>query len=273
MKNNIALLTDFGSTGQHYVASMKGVILTINPDSNIIDITHNVKPFSISNAAFLLKASYKHFPEGTIFIVVVDPGVGSQRDILAIKTKHNYYFIGPDNGIFPQALQSKIIECVKIENQEYFNKHVSNTFHGRDIMAPVAAHISNGIFLSKFGTEFLPNLLVTSPSQIDINKGKKEVSCIVQHIDSFGNIVTNIAIRNNLIKGSSLLLSEGASIQLSFEKEIHKGKFVSHFASGSKDSLIFLKGSSNYLEISKNQGNAAKDLSLQIGDNIEIDLV
>jgi S-adenosylmethionine hydrolase len=142
MGNIIALLTDFGNRGQHYVAAMKAVILRINPDVKLIDISHVISPYSIIEASYILKTTYTHFPKNTVFIVVVDPGVGSTREIILVKTKTNYVFIGPDNGIFPNTFSiEEISECYSIQNEEYFNHPVSPTFHGRDIMAPVGAYI------------------------------------------------------------------------------------------------------------------------------------
>ncbi|MHA2182675.1 MAG: SAM-dependent chlorinase/fluorinase, partial [Promethearchaeota archaeon] len=129
MKNIIGLITDFGTRGQHYVAAMKAVILNLSPSATIIDISHNISPYSVIEASFILKTTYKHFPEATVFIVVVDPGVGSNRKIIALKTKSNYFFIGPDNGIFPNAFNiTEISDCRHIQNEEYFNTSISPTF-------------------------------------------------------------------------------------------------------------------------------------------------
>ena len=150
----ICLITDFGLKGQHYVASMKAIILNINPNIRIVDISHEITPYSIIEASYILKTTYRYFPQGTIFIIVVDPGVGSSREILIIKTESNQYFIGPNNGIFSRTFLGNIIECIEIQNEEFFNKPASNTFHGRDIMAPIGAHIISGIPLNAFGPNF-----------------------------------------------------------------------------------------------------------------------
>lgn len=259
----IALLTDFGTKGQHYVASMKGVILRINPTAQIVDISHNIAPYSVIEASYVLKSTYAYFPKGTVFVVVVDPGVGTSRDILAIKTKLNYYFIGPNNGIFYNALEfDTILECVKITNDKYFNKPVSNTFHGRDIMAPVAAQLTNCISLNNFGDQFYLDELVKHPivlEKISDNKFK----CTIQYADEFGNIITNLT-------GDSFSLRESQVLKLVYRGNEYRGKFFSCFASVPKNTLLFLVGSSGFLEISKNQGNATKDLGLNVGDVIEI---
>jgi hypothetical protein len=272
-KNTIALLTDFGPLGGHYVASMKGVILKINPNVKIIDISHNISSFSIIEASYVIKTTYKYFPENTVFIIVVDPGVGSSRKILAIKTKTNYFFVGPDNGIFLNALSmDEISECVIVDNDNYFIKPVSKTFHGRDIMAPVGAHILNGIHLNDFGPPFEPINFTKYPIEYKVLPEKKVIQCTIMYVDNFGNGITNIAIEKNFIKGTSLSLKENMVIALEFKNQKYEGKFISHFASASLNSLVFLKGSTNYLEISINQGNASKGIGFKSGDIITIKL-
>ena len=153
--NIIGLITDFGIKGAHYVASMKGIILKINPRVNIVDISHHITPYSIIEASYVANSVYSNFPIGTIFIIVVDPGVGSKREILLVETKNHYYFIGPNNGVFSNLfMKNEIKECIHIKNDKYFNKPVSKTFHGRDIMAPVSAYITQGINLNNFGNNF-----------------------------------------------------------------------------------------------------------------------
>lgn len=270
-KKIIALLTDFGPKGQHYIASMKGVILNINPNVSIIDISHNISSFSIIEASYVIKTSYKYFPENTVFVIVVDPGVGSLREILAIKIKSNHYFIGPNNGIFPNVFSNDdISEIIEVKNDLYFNKPVSKTFHGRDIMAPIGTYILNGISLNDFGPKFDPKNLVKKPILYEILFKEKIIRCIIQYIDSFGNGTTNIPIKNKKIKGIDLVLEEGKKIKLKYKNKEYEGEFVSHFILGSKNSLIFIIGSTNYLEISINQGNASKEIGFKVGDIIEI---
>jgi len=269
----ICLLSDFGVRGSHYVASMKGIILKINPKVKIIDISHYVSPYSFIEASFILKATYKNFPKGTIFIIVVDPGVGSSREIVVIKTNSNYFFIGPNNGIFPNILDlNKISECIKIQNEQYYNLPVSNTFHGRDIMAPVGAYISKNVVLSKFGTPFKPTDLIELPIEYKINEENKIVQGIIQYIDSFGNGVTNIPIKNNLIKNTNILLNENINIQILIKGNTYEGLFTSHFSRVPIKSLLFLIGSTGFLEISINQGDASKELGFKVGDIIKIKL-
>ncbi|TXT64955.1 MAG: Adenosyl-chloride synthase [Promethearchaeota archaeon] len=266
----IALLTDFGPRGSHYVAAMKAVILDINPKLKIIDISHTTEAFSIIEAAYLLKSTYSYFPKGTAFVVVVDPGVGSQRGIVAIETADEYYFVGPDNGIFPAALRDAIKEGYMVENEQFFHKPVSNTFHGRDIMSPVAAHIHSGVLLEDLGSAVDPIDLREVQIPFEINEKEKKINCTVQYVDDFGNITTNIAIKQNKIEGTDIILLENQNISLLKGNSEKRGKFTSHFGAVPKKSLLFLKGSTSYLEISLNQGNASADLNIFSGDNIEL---
>ncbi len=262
-KRIIGLITDFGPKGQHYIASMKGVILNINPEVNVVDISHNIAPFSIIEASYIFKTTYKYYPEGTVFIIVVDPGVGSSREILALKTVNNYYLVAPNNGIFLSSFElNDFSECIEITNEEFYNKPISKTFHGRDIMAPIAANITKGLSLSKFGAAFNPSKLNSYP--IEFNKiSDNEIKCTIQYIDNFGNIITNI-------KASSLSLKDGAHLRVKLKKAEFNGKFVQFFEKVIKGSLLFLVGSSGFLEISKNQGNAAIDLGVSLGDIITV---
>jgi len=268
----ICLLTDFGSKGQHYVASMKAIILKINPNIKIVDISHHITPYSIIEASYVLKTTYKYFPEGTVFIIVVDPGVGGFREILAFKTKSNYYFIGPNNGIFSDTFTNNITECIEIQNDGFFQKPISNTFHGRDIMAPAGAHLLSGIPLNRFGPNFNLNNLKEIPIIYDIDNKKKTIKCVIQFIDSFGNGTTNILIINNKVQNSELLLSEDTKINVTIKGDTYEGLFTSHFSSVPIKSIIFLVGSTGFLEISLNQANASKELGFNVGDIITIKL-
>ncbi|MFX0019655.1 MAG: S-adenosyl-l-methionine hydroxide adenosyltransferase family protein [Promethearchaeota archaeon] len=268
-KRVIGLLTDFGFKGLHYVATMKAVILKINPNVQIIDINHYITPFNIYEARFLISTTYKYFPQGSVFIIVVDPGVGSSRAILAIKLASDYYFIGPNNGIFTNTFKSNdISECIKIQNDKYFIKPVSNTFHGRDIMAPVGAYITKNVALKNFGPYFDTKDFASYPIEYEVLLKEKQIKGIIQYIDQFGNGITNIPIEGNKVKGSSLNLEEGDLIQFRFNNKEYKGIFTSIFSSQPLKTLLFIKGSTNYLEISINQANAAKQIGFKVGDTL-----
>ncbi len=275
MKNIIALITDFGTRGQHYVAAMKAVILNLSPSVTIIDISHNISPYSIIEASYILKTTYKHFPKTTVFIVVVDPGVGSSRKIIALKTKSNYFFIGPDNGIFPNTFNiTEISDCVNIQNEEYFNTPISPTFHGRDIMAPIGASIAKfkNFPLSDLGPKIAFTSLIKLQISFKIDQENRSIESSIQYIDSFGNVTTTIPMNGNKIRDSDLTLKEELKISIFINHNKYEGIFASHFSSVPKDSILFLVGSTGFLEVSINQGNAAKKLGFKVGDIITIRL-
>lgn len=252
---------------------MKGVILRINPAVKIIDISHIITAFSVIEASYVIKTTYKHYPEKTVIIAVVDPGVGSSREILAIRTKSNHFFIGPDNGIFSNVFKkSEISECIAIQNDQFFVKPVSKTFHGRDIMAPVSAYITKGISLNSFGPTFDVNRFIEYPIPYEIHKGERKITCTIQYIDSFGNVTTNIPIKNNLIEGKYIALHNNDIIEVKTKAQKLNGRYTSYFSTHPIGSLLFLKGSTGYLEISINRGNAAQVFDLKVGDILKLSI-
>ncbi|MBN1216792.1 MAG: SAM-dependent chlorinase/fluorinase [Candidatus Lokiarchaeota archaeon] len=264
----IALITDFGIKGTHYIASMKAIIFKICPMANIIDISHSITPFSIIEASYILKTSYSYFPKGSIFIIVVDPGVGSKRDILILETKDNYYFIGPDNGIFTHISHSAI-NCFIAKNKNYFNNPISNTFHGRDIMAPLAAYLYNRIEPNEFGPKINVNNILQLTLDFKIINNQ-EIEGIIQYIDTFGNAITNIEIDNDHIVNSNIFLENGQKLKLYIKNNEYACNYSLYFESIPKKSLLIIKGSTDYLEISINKGNASDKLNIFTGDKIKI---
>lgn len=241
MKRIITLTTDFG-VEDHYAGSMKGVILGINNEAVITDITHEIPKYDVLKAAFTVQNFYKYFPINSIHVVVVDPGVGSERSPIVVDTEHDI-FVGPDNGVFSFIIDnSDSVNVYEITNREYILDKVSNTFHGRDIFAPVAAHISLGIDISNIGEK------VCTPVLLDINKpivNNSEIIGEVIYTDSFGNLITNITV--DMIENT---------------KKICIGEFVIDTVATSyedleKGRLLAIIGSSGLLEISINQGSAA----------------
>jgi len=251
----IALLTDFG-TRDYFVASMKGVILSIDPAAVIVDITHDIPPQSISEAAFTLRACYRDFPAGTIFVAVVDPGVGSARRAILAEAG-GYYFIAPDNGLLSFILDSEADTRVfQISNAEFSASDISSTFHGRDIFAPAAAHLSRGAAPAQYGPLIsdLQRLPGTRPERISAN----EIEGRIIHIDRFGNLVTNLS-RNDL--PSNFTLEIGGRII-----EAHR-----QFYSKAEPGEVFsIWGSAGFLEISIRNGSAKDVLGAQTGQKIVI---
>jgi S-adenosylmethionine hydrolase len=184
----IALLTDFGDR-DHYVGSMKGVILSINPRTQIVDISHNVSPQNVEEAGYLLWASFRSFPDGTVFACVVDPGVGSGRKIVCVETVH-YRFIAPDNGLLDLViLEEEILRSYEIAKPPRLgSKPISATFHGRDIFAPLAAFLSSGKSVGQFGIR----CDLKKPSPVFYEPKKGVAAARILHIDRFGNLITNI---------------------------------------------------------------------------------
>ncbi len=259
--NIITLTTDFGLQDP-YVGQMKGAILKRNITARIVDLTHAVPNHDILNAAVVIRTSYRYFPEGTIHLVVVDPGVGSQRSILAA-TGENHLFIAPDNGLLTLlALDNKIESVHRVENSSLFPSEVSSTFHGRDIMAPVAAALVGGLPLQKVG----PETTFTHCVQLDIPKpviGKEEITGQVMHIDHFGNIRTTITT-NHLGRFQP---SHFAGIEIGNHTI---SALSSTYGEQTAGELVALLDSSGYLEIAVNRGSAAQFTGCRPGDPVVV---
>ncbi len=185
----VTLLTDFGSD-EHYVGVMKGVVMAVNPVARIVDISHSVKPYDVKAASLILDSSAHYFPRGTIHVAVVDPGVGSSRRGVMAATE-NYYFVGPDNGLFSCVYDDPLYMWTReLEEDAFFLNEVSSTFHGRDIFAPVAGHLSCGVPPEDFGS------VITDPIRFDFPLVEFEdadtITGEVIYVDHYGNLVTNI---------------------------------------------------------------------------------
>jgi hypothetical protein len=255
----ITLLTDFGLRDP-YVASMKGVILSINPHCHLIDITHQVSPRDIREGAFTLAQAYASFPKGTIHLAVVDPGVGGPRRPALFVTK-NYFFVGPDNGLFTIALRTEILkQVVVLTNEKFFLPKISSTFHGRDIFAPVAAHLSLGVKPQSFGPS-IKSWHKISFSDPAVKRGKLIGEII--HVDGFGNLVSNID-RERLLQ-----FADGRPFIISVGKRVIRGLKRGYWE-GSRGKPIALIGSGGFLEISIREGSAQKFLNTRKGNRVVV---
>lgn len=261
----ITLTTDYG-TRDAFVACMKGIILKTNPQAQIIDITHEIAPQDIWEAAFTLKSAYAQFPKGTIHLAVVDPGVGSGRRPIIVITE-GYYFVGPDNGLF--SLIYRDAERVRVHHitaSHYFIANPGPTFHGRDIFAPVAASLTKGIPSGNFGDEITDFVKLNVPVP---KRSENSIDGHVVHADRFGNVITNITY-----KDIQSLIPEGATMgQVAVTvtgKEI-KGlrKFYAEAATGEPSAII---NSSGQLEIFLYRQNARTTLSIKRGEAIRLTL-
>jgi S-adenosylmethionine hydrolase len=247
----ITLITDFG-TQDSYVGAMKGMILNVNPSATIIDISHEIEPQNIHQAAYILKTTCHYYPDDTIHLIVVDPGVGTDRKAVILQTPEAF-FIAPDNGILSYVMDN-VVEAVSITNPQYWASSISPTFHGRDIFAPVAAHLSLGTPLREFGETF--STLVQLPESNPVSEADGSIIGHVIHIDRFGNLITDIHRSH---------ISTDITIKI-------KGHCIDRLSSTYAESndLLALIGSDEHLEIGLKNGNAAAFLGLKYGEEIKI---
>ncbi len=260
MASIITLLTDFGLR-DGYVASMKGVILGINPEATPVDISHLIPPQDVRSAAFVLFTTYEYFPDETVHLAVVDPGVGTGRRAIAVRTP-SCFFVGPDNGIFSFILRKeKNSEARVLENPRFRREPVSMTFHGRDIFAPAAAYLTRGESFESLGPVCEPVTLPWSAPVV----GSRRIEGEIIHIDHFGNAITNITLEE---------LEEQAPAQ---NWAVRVGETVvssiyDTYGTGRPGEVLALAGSSGFIEIAVNQGSAADALGLKAGFKVAIDL-
>ncbi|MBN1164122.1 MAG: SAM-dependent chlorinase/fluorinase [Candidatus Krumholzibacteriota bacterium] len=260
----IALLTDF-RYHNWYLGVMKGVILGINPQVRIIDLCHNVSANDVREGSFILGNSFMFFPPGTIFLCVVDPGVGGKRKNLIVETE-NYYFVAPDNGILSSIFEKgKVRRVLEIKTGKYTRPLQGSTFYGRDIFAPVATHLSLGVSPDDIGKE-LKSVLTVPALKPFINK-KGEVSGRAVYVDTFGNIITNI--REEYIQqvfGEDVQYDD---LSLRLHKRKVKG-IKKYYQQGKDGKLMALFDSWGYLEIAVNRGSAYDLLGLTEKKSLEI---
>ncbi|MHC4459896.1 MAG: SAM hydrolase/SAM-dependent halogenase family protein [Planctomycetota bacterium] len=239
----IVLLTDFGQS--EYIGVMKGVIYSIANETKIVDLCHSVSPQSIIEASWLLKNNYKYFPEGTTFCCVVDPGVGTERKAVGVKTE-KYYFVGPDNGLlWETVIEQKLIDIRQIPVPE----EASQTFHGRDVFAKAAANIDTGNF-ETIGEK------ISDIEKLELYQKDREG--IVVRIDRFGNIVTNLAKQEK----------DKYSVEITEKK--YTMRYCPNYDTAEEDELFLIEGSNNTLEISLKNGNANDKLNVRTGEKIII---
>ena len=253
----ITLITDFG-TEDHYVGTMKGVILNINPDVQIVDICHQVPPYDIFGAAYALVQSYRYFPAGTIHLVVVDPGVGTARRPIIARAGH-YAFVAPDNGVLSLLFaRAENVRVWHVTADHYFLNPVSSTFQGRDIFAPIAAWWSKGVELERFNESITDYARFSSPKPKRVSENL--VRGMTLKVDSFGNLITNLSPED---------LPELFSENPPPFKIIVNGQEITRlnlaYAAGRPSELFAIVGSSGFIEICTNRGSAAKMLNANRG--------
>lgn len=253
----IALLTDFGLK-DYFVGAMKGAILSVNPNARIVDITHEIEPQNIKSASFTLRACYRDFPAKTIFVAVVDPGVGSERRAVLVETDE-YFFIAPDNGLLSFVFnESNDFRVFELTNKKFFAADISNSFHGRDIFAPAAAHLSKDVNPSEFGRE------IKDFEQFEEMRPRKisdtEIEAEIIEIDRFGNLITNLK-REDLPESFALEIG-GTRIE----------KLQTYFAEAEKAEVFMIFGSAGFLEVAAFQDSAKNLLQAAAGQKIAVKL-
>lgn len=258
MSSIITLTSDFGLQ-DHFVSVMKAVILGIHPESRLIDISHQIPAQDVMACAWVLRNSSMHFPPGTVHLVVVDPGVGTKRSPVAIKIG-DQFFVGPDNGIFSLIADEYEYEAYHLNNTAYWKPNPSNTFHGRDIFAPIAAHLASGVSISELGERI--EELVTYRWATPI-ADKDGIQGWVLHIDNFGNLVTNISsqIIEEAIGGGSVKIYVGNTIL---------NQMVDTYGDVEDGEPAAYIGSTGMLEVAIAKGNASEMLGVVKGAQISI---
>ena len=258
MPSIITLTTDFG-LADPFAGIMKGVILGIAPEAKVVDITHEIRSYDILEAAFVIESSYRYFPAGTIHVIVVDPGVGSARRPMAAAAK-NHIFVAPDNGVLSYILNGDMAAPASsaywIKNERLFLDAVSQTFHGRDIFAPVAAHLALGTPIESVGPQVVDFVVKSLPKPRP--QGDKLVGTALR-IDKFGNIITNLK-RSHLGKTFVIRIA-GRSIT----------RFCANFSEAEPGEFFALEGSAGCIELALNQGSAADRLNVSRGAEIEVE--
>jgi hypothetical protein len=255
----ITLMTDFG-LADHYVAAMKGVILGICPQAELIDISHEITPFSIAEGAYTLAQAWQCFPKGTVHLAVVDPGVGTAREPIVVSTMQ-HSFVLPNNGLITLVLKnSGVSRTTHITNDRFFRKPVSDTFHGRDIFAPVAAHLARGLAPYRLGSVISNTIIAGFEKPKPI--GRSGWRGVVLKVDRFGNVISNL----DWATCSDIATN---AFQLRIGRFIVK-QFCNTYGSAPNGRFFALKGSSGYVEVSLNQANAAVKIGAVPGMPVEL---
>jgi len=257
----ITLTSDFG-TSDHLVGTMKGVILNINPAARIVDLNHHVTPFDVLDGALSIANAYKYFPARTIHVVIVDPGVGTNRRPLLVSGEKQY-FIAPDNGVLSMIFERESCVIRHITSEHYFLNPVSPTFHGRDIFSPTAALLSKAFQTEAFGEEITDAVRFTMPKA---KPSGQSVKGVVLRVDAFGNLMTNLTAED--VPAAAV---QSGAIKLSVAgKEVRK--FAQTFGSGAPGEPIAIFGSAGYLEVAVNRGSAARTLGANRGAEVTLEL-
>ncbi|MEO8596039.1 MAG: SAM-dependent chlorinase/fluorinase [Candidatus Solibacter sp.] len=254
----VTLTTDFGLT-DHYAGTMKGVILGLCPKAQIIDISHGITPYDIGEAAYTIAQAWRYFPPKTVHVVVVDPGVGSARRPLLVEAA-GHRFVGPDNGVFSMIYSASPCKVRHLTNPRFFLQQVSRTFHGRDLFAPVAAHLAAGAPPARMGK--LVQDYVQGDFVHPLPAGKGKWNARILKIDLFGNVTTNLRAADFPDLADHKFRLSAGPVKIT--------TLAQSYATAAPGAPLLILGSSGYYEISINQGDAAKALKLQPGARLAL---
>ena len=257
----ITLTTDFG-INDHFVGTVKGVILDIAPNVEIVDICHSVQAFDVLDGALTVAQAYSYFPNGTVHLVVIDPGVGTERKPILVSSDR-HHFVAPDNGVLSLVYaREQRLHVRHVTAEHYYLQPVSNTFHGRDIFAPIAAYLAKGVDPEKFGEEITDFVRFHAPKPKVI---EGELRGVVLKVDRFGNVVTNITPQ----EAPTLFAADAAPFRIAIGKreitEIH-----TNYAQGAPGEVFGILGSMGYLEIAANRGSAAQIVGAGKGSDVKV---
>lgn len=257
----ITLTTDFGLQ-DHYVGTMKGVILDVNPDAKIVDICHSVQAHDVLDGAIAISQAYNYFPSDTVHVVVVDPGVGTaRRPILVTTDRHK--FLAPDNGVLSLVYdKEERISARHVTGEHYFLQPVSNTFHGRDVFARVAGYLSKGVEVDKFGDEITDYVRFAAPRP---KSGEGGLRGVILKVDKFGNLITNITAQDI----PQLLQPNPPAFRISIGQQ-QITKLATTYAEGAPNEVFALFGSMGFLEIAANRNAASRMLNVQKGTEVTL---
>jgi S-adenosylmethionine hydrolase len=259
----ITLTTDFG-TNDHFVGALKGVILEIAPEAQIIDISHAVQPFDILDGALTISQAYSYFPAGTVHMVIVDPGVGTTRRPV-ILTGDRHMFVAPDNGVLSLIYDREERLSVRhVTADHYFLQNPSNTFHARDIFAPVAGYLAKGVDPDRFGEEIGDYVRFSAPRPKPVDE--RTLRGIVLKVDRFGNLITNITPQD----APQLFQSTPPAFKIAVGTKGQAGRMCANYAEGAPGEVFGILGSMGFLEIATNRGSAYQLLSAGKGSEVNV---
>jgi S-adenosyl-L-methionine hydrolase (adenosine-forming) len=258
----VTLTSDFG-INDHFVGTMKGVILNIAPEAKIIDICHSVQPFDILDGALTIAQAYSYFPSGTTHVVVVDPGVGTARRPLLVSTE-KHYLVAPDNGVLSLIMdREERVKVRHITGQHYFLQPISNTFHGRDVFAPVAGYLAKGVDTGKLGDEISDYIRFSAPKPKVVDEGK--LRGVILKVDRFGNLVTNFTLPDI----PALFQDPPVAFKIMIgDREITE--LHSTYSEALPNEVFAILGSMGYLELAANRASAAQLLGVGKGTEVHV---